>query len=98
MRKLTDSVIEKKSGELAEWEVREVDNEKRLTRVFAFDDFVSAMAFSVKIGMAAEKADHHPILLTEWGKVTVSWWSHSLGGLSEKDFEMAARTSELYGG
>lgn len=98
MKKLADSVIEKKSGELAGWEVREVDNEKRLERVFTFGDFIAAVAFGVKVGMAAEKADHHPIVLIEWGKVTVSWWSHSLGGLSEKDFEMAAMTSELYDG
>ena len=98
MKKLADNLIDRKSIALAGWEVTKVDDEKRLRRVFTFDDFVSAMAFSVKVGMVAEKADHHPVLLTEWGKVTVSWWSHSLGGLSEKDFEMAAKTSDLYEG
>lgn len=98
MEKLADSAVEEKARQLPGWEVIVVDGEKRLTRAFTFDDFVGAMAFSVKVGTIAEKADHHPAVLTEWGKVTVSWWSHSLGGLSEKDFEMARRTSGLYEG
>ena len=97
MEKLADSAVEENARKLSGWEVIAVDGEKRLVRVFTFDDFVGAMAFSVKVGMIAEKANHHPAVLTEWGKVTVSWWSHSLGGLSEKDFEMAGRTSKLYG-
>lgn len=48
MKKLADSLIKSKSGELAEWEVREVGKEKRLTRVFTFGDFIAAMAFTVK--------------------------------------------------
>lgn len=96
MEKLADSAVEEKARKLSGWEVIAVDGEKRLVRVFTFDDFVGAMAFSVKVGMIAEKADHHPAVLTEWGKVTVSWWGHSLGGLSEKDFEMAEKTSSLY--
>lgn len=96
MEKLSDSAVDKKMRELPGWDVVEVNDKKRLERVFTFGDFITAMAFSVKVGMLAEKADHHPAVLTEWGKVTVSWWSHSLGGLSEKDFEMARRTSGLY--
>ena len=98
MEKLSDGAVDKKVRELPGWDVVEVDGEKRLERVFTFSDFIAAMAFSVKVGTVAEKADHHPAVLTEWGKVTVSWWSHSLGGLSEKDFEMAGRTSGLYEG
>ena len=98
MEKLNDGAVDKKVRELPGWDVVEVDGGKRLERVFTFSDFIAAMAFSVKVGMVAEKADHHPAVLTEWGKVTVSWWSHSLGGLSGKDFEMAGRTSGLYEG
>jgi len=96
MEKVAEGAVEEKVRQLAGWEVTLVEGENRLLRVFTFEDFVSAMAFSVKVGMIAEKADHHPAVLVEWGKVTVSWWSHSLGGLSEKDFEMAGRTSGLY--
>ncbi len=96
MEKLSEKVIREKIRKLAGWEVNAVDGEACLRRVFIFKDFIAAMVFSVKVGMVAEKADHHPAILTEWGKVTVSWWSHSLGGLSEKDFEMAEKTSALY--
>ena len=98
MEKLNDDLVEKKIRELNGWDVVVVDGEKRLVREFIFEDFTGAVAFSVKVGIIAEKADHHPVVLTEWGKVTVSWWSHSLGGLSGKDFEMAERTSMLYEG
>ncbi|MCW8797128.1 MAG: 4a-hydroxytetrahydrobiopterin dehydratase [Chlorobium sp.] len=96
MEKLAEGVVEEKARQLAGWEVTLAEGGNRLVRLFTFEDFVSAMAFSVKVGMIAEKADHHPAVLVEWGKVTVTWWSHSLGGLSEKDFEMAGRTSGLY--
>ena len=48
------------------------------------------------MGEAAEKEGHHPALLTEWGKVTVSWWTHDVGGLHQNDFIMAARTDDIY--
>ena len=98
MVKLDDESIAKKVNGLPGWNVVRADATARLERTFRFDDFIAAMAFTVQVGMAAEKADHHPVIETGWGKVTVTWWSHSLGGLGEKDFEMAAKTSALYGG
>ncbi len=96
MEKLGEAAVREKMQKLPGWEAVTVNGEIRLEKVFRFDDFVSAMAFSLKVGMIAEKADHHPAILTEWGRVTVSWWSHSLGGLSEKDIDMAGRTSAMY--
>ncbi len=98
MIKLDDRSIERKADDLPGWSVVRVDGVPRLERTFRFDDFITAMAFTVQVGMTAEKADHHPVIETGWGKVTVTWWSHSLGGLGEKDFGMAAETSALYGG
>ncbi len=95
---MSEHAVGLKMRELPGWEVVEVDGGKRLEREFAFRDFVSAMAFSVQVGMLAEQAGHHPAILTEWGRVTVTWWSHSLGGLGEKDFEMAEKTSDLQKG
>jgi len=46
----------------------------------------------------ADAEDHHPTLLVEWGRVTVSWWTHSLGGLHRNDFVMAARTDRILDG
>jgi len=80
------------------WRVEERDGVPRLTRVFTVGDFVAALAFTNRVGAAAEEQGHHPALLTEWGRVTVSWWTHAIGGLHRNDFVMAAKTDALYGG
>jgi 4a-hydroxytetrahydrobiopterin dehydratase len=82
--------------EIPGWQVTEVGGEKRLEREFRFPDFKAALAFTDQIGALAEAEDHHPRLVTEWGKVTVDWWTHKIKGLHRNDFVMAARTSELY--
>ena len=78
-----------------EWQVLEVDGIQRLQRVFKFKNFAQALAFTDQVGALAEAEDHHPALLTEWGKVTVTWWTHKIKGLHQNDFIMAAKTSEL---
>lgn len=77
------------------WEIVEVDGIKHLTRVFSFKDFGEALTFTDKVGAIAEEEGHHPALLTEWGKVTVSWWTHKIRGLHVNDFIMAAKTDDL---
>ena len=67
----------------------------QLQRVFAFQNFHRAMAFSNQVAELAEAAGHHPAILTEWGKVTVTWWTHKINGLHRNDFILAARTDEL---
>ena len=82
--------------QVSDWQVKEVSGEPRLERVFKFKDFAQALAFTDKVGSIAEQEDHHPLLVTEWGKVTVDWWTHKIGGLHKNDFIMAAKTDELY--
>lgn len=79
-----------------EWRVIERDGIPRLERVFQFANFVQALAFTNKVGEVAEIEGHHPALLTEWGKVTVTWWTHKIKGLHRNDFIMAAKTDQLY--
>jgi 4a-hydroxytetrahydrobiopterin dehydratase len=74
------------------WRVEERDGIPRLERVFPFPDFASALAFTNEVGRIAEEEGHHPALLTEWGRVTVSWWTHKIRGLHRNDFVMAAKT------
>ncbi len=69
--KLTDDEIAAVQPEVPEWQVIEVEGVKRLERAFKLKNFIEAMAFTNKIGMIAEKEDHHPLIVTEWGKVTV---------------------------
>jgi 4a-hydroxytetrahydrobiopterin dehydratase len=82
--------------QLPNWQIIEVDGEKRLARSFRFDNFVHALAFTNRIGDLAEQEGHHPALLTEWGRVTVTWWTHAIGGLHKNDFIMAAKTDEAF--
>jgi 4a-hydroxytetrahydrobiopterin dehydratase len=77
------------------WAVRERDGVRRLERVFRFPDFAAALAFTERVGALAEAEGHHPALLTEWGQVTVSWWTHAIHGLHRNDFVMAAKTDRL---
>ena len=81
--------------EVPEWDVVERDGIRRLERVFKFDNFVDALAFTNKVGALAEEHGHHPALLTEWGKVTVAWWTHKNKGLHRNDFIMARKTDDL---
>jgi 4a-hydroxytetrahydrobiopterin dehydratase len=67
----------------------------KLTRQFTFRNFADALAFSQRVGDVAEQAGHHPVLVTEWGKTTVTWWSHKINGLHLNDFILAARTDEV---
>ncbi len=83
--------------QIPDWELREVDGVPRLQRTFRFDDFAGALAFTNRVGALAESEGHHPALMTEWGRVTVSWWTHKIRGLHRNDFVMAARTDTLAG-
>ncbi len=78
-----------------EWQVIEVEGIKRLQRSFKFKNFAEALAFTDQVGALAEAEDHHPTLVTEWGNVTVTWWTHKIKGLHQNDFIMAAKTDAL---
>ena len=81
---------------IPDWEDVMVDGEEQLRRVFTFKNFVEAQTFTNKVADLAEAENHHPAILLEWGKATVRWWTHKIGGLHKNDFIMAARTDELY--
>ena len=81
--------------EVPDWQLLEPDSIARLERVFHFPNFVDALAFTNRVGALAEEEAHHPALLTEWGRVTVTWWTHKIRGLHRNDFIMAAKTDAL---
>ena len=93
---LTDEEIDELHPQVSEWRVVEREGIKRLERTFGFGDFAQALAFTNEVGEQAEEEGHHPALLTEWGKVTVTWWTHKIGGLHQNDFIMAAKTNDLF--
>ncbi len=94
--RISDDELRELMPGIPDWEIVVVDGVMQLKRVFEFDNFVEAMAFSNRVGEIAESEGHHPAILTEWGRVTVSWWSHKIKGLHRNDLIMAARTDEAY--
>jgi 4a-hydroxytetrahydrobiopterin dehydratase len=92
---VTESEILELSPQVPQWTILR-DGVMKLQRVFRFKNFAAAVAFTVKVGELAEAAGHHPAILTEWGKVTVTWWTHAIRGLHRNDFIMAARADEVY--
>ena len=93
---VTEDEIAKLHPQVPDWQVVERDGVRRLERVFAFPDFARALAFTNRVGALAEEEGHHPALLTEWGRVTVTWWTHKIRGLHRNDFVMAAKTDQAY--
>jgi 4a-hydroxytetrahydrobiopterin dehydratase len=93
---VTEAEIAELRPQVADWELVEDDGIKRLRRVFGFDDFARALEFTTKVGALAEEEGHHPALLTEWGRTTVTWWTHKIKALHRNDFVMAAKTDGLF--
>ena len=95
---LGSSEIDHYLQEVPDWEVIEVDGIDQLTRQYKFKNFVEALEFTNKVGDLAEREDHHPTILTEWGKVSITWWTHAVKGLHINDFICAAKTDRIFSG
>lgn len=76
----------------AAWQV--VDGH-HLWRLYRLPDFASGLVLVNRIGALAEVQDHHPDLLLAWGRVEITLWTHSVGGLSRNDFILAAHIDRL---
>lgn len=93
--KVSDEELAVLVKQIPDWTPIVVDGIMQLERVFKFKNFKLALEFTNKLGAMAEDEGHHPGILTEWGKVTVTWWSHSIKGLHKNDFICAAKTDAL---
>lgn len=82
--------------QLPGWQIIDVAGSKQLQKSYQCKNFEEALQFTNKVGAIAEQENHHPAILTEWGMVTVTWWTHKIAGLHANDFIMAAKTDELY--
>jgi 4a-hydroxytetrahydrobiopterin dehydratase len=87
MARLSDEEIEERLSERAGWE-RAGD---AIRRAFTFDDFKGSVDFVNRLTPEAEEMGHHPDLEISWNTVTVSITTHSEGGLTDNDFELAQR-------
>jgi 4a-hydroxytetrahydrobiopterin dehydratase len=89
---LAGQELEALAKQVPQWKVV---NGHHITRVFTFPDFQQALAFVNKAGAIAEEQGHHPDILLSWGKAEITTWTHSINGLSESDFILAAKIDKL---
>ena len=93
---VTEREVAELHPQVPEWTLLEENGVRKFQRVFRFPDFATALGFTIAVGGAAEAKGHHPLLLTDWGRVTVTWWTHKIKDLHRNDFIMAAKTDQLY--
>jgi 4a-hydroxytetrahydrobiopterin dehydratase len=91
----SDSEIQELKPQVPDWTIVERESIPRLERVFRFRNFGDALAFTNRVGALAEAEGHHPAILTEWGLVTVTLWTHKIRALHRNDFLMAAKIDSL---
>lgn len=92
MSLLTKDEITKKLSSISGW----VQEENQIAKLFQFKDFAEALSFVNKVGEEAEKMDHHPdIFIHSWNKVKITISTHSEGGITKKDFQLAEKIEGL---
>jgi 4a-hydroxytetrahydrobiopterin dehydratase len=91
--KLPTADIQARLAALPGWQ----SGDDAISRQYTFPGFPDAVAFVTRLGFAAEAADHHPDLLVSYKRVTVTWSTHSEGGVTAKDFD-GARQSDMIAG
>ena len=85
--KLTDAQIADGMSWLFGWQLKD----GRIVKLYKFKGFVEAMEFAHRVATLAAEADHHPDILIQYSKVTLTLSTHSAGGLTDKDFDLAKR-------
>ncbi len=82
--------------QLDNWDLVNKNTTEQIIKTFKFTNFSFALQFTNEISAIAEQENHHPKICLEWGKATVSWWTHSVNGLFINDFIMAAKCDAIY--
>ena len=94
VQKLSEAEVAAELGSLKGWSVQQ----GKLHRIFECKDFVQAFGFMASVALAAEALGHHPDWSNSWNKVTIDLSTHSVGGLSKFDFELAGKIQQIFGG
>lgn len=92
---VTQQEIDQLLPQVPEWDLIEEAGIQKLKRTFRFADFAAALSFTNQVGELANGIGHHPTIVTEWGRVTVIFFSKKIKGLHVTDFVMAAKTDDL---
>lgn len=93
--KVADEELAGLMREIPDWQPVVINQVMQLQREYEFRNFRQALAFTNLIGELAENEGHHPEIVTEWGKVTLRWWTHKINGLHKNDFICAAKSDQL---
>jgi 4a-hydroxytetrahydrobiopterin dehydratase len=94
-RALTPTEIVKRLADLPGWKLSGDGDEVAIEKTFTFADYYQTMAFVNALALVAHRADHHPDLSVHYAKCVVRFSTHALHGISETDFECAARADAL---
>ena len=93
---VTDVEVAELAPQVPDWDMVTEEGIRKLDRVFRFKDFEQALSFTKAVGEAADLEGHHPRLVTEWGRVKVTWWTHKIRDLHVNDFIMAAKSDVIF--
>jgi len=94
--KVSDEELAALIKQIPSWAPIIRDSIMMLERSYVLEDYQQARDFTEQVANLAEQEGHHPAILLEWGKVTVTWWSHKIKGLHRNDFICAAKTDALF--
>jgi 4a-hydroxytetrahydrobiopterin dehydratase len=92
---VSDAELPALMKQLPDWAQVTRGGVKMLERVYTFKGYKRARIFANKVADLADAEKHHPAILLEWGKVTVTWWTHTVNGLHKNDFICAAKTDAI---
>ena len=95
--KLDAQTLEKWLGSHAGWEKAQAGGQEAIARTYKLADFSSALAGVVRVGLAAEKRDHHPDIELGWGRARVVWTTHDQKGVTSLDTELAEASDAIFG-
>jgi len=91
MGSLSEKEVKSKLVSVPDWQVESGE----LVRTFLFKDFLASLAFVNKVGEVAEQAGHHPDIDIRYNKVRLALVTHDAGGITEKDFDLAAKADKF---
>ena len=93
---VTSQEVDELYPQVSQWDLVTDEGVRKLDRLFRFENFEQALQFTNALGDLAEAEGHHPRLVTEWGRVQVTWWTHKIRDLHRNDFIMAAKSGRIF--
>ena len=78
------------------WDIKRDDDYRYIERIYTFKNFQSAFDFAALVTKIAETNGHHPRLIIEFGRASISWWSHKIRDIHELDLSIASKCDEAY--